>query len=351
MTLTTTKIKEVRVGQLRARRQPVSASPAGETQGSGLEFLEGLLAELGDEIIAEPRVDGPITSDPDTRPTNFAQHIPAHGDFPDIWTMRGGKAPLLSATQEIALAQRVERGDQHAREELLEANIRLVASVARRYQNRGLPLEDLMQEGIIGLIRAIEKYNYRKGYRFSTYATHWIRQAVSRALANQGRSIRLPAHVVDSLVRIGRIREELLHKSGRTPTRSELAEAAGLTEKKLIQLLRNAAQPVSLESPVGAEGDSSIGDFMTASPEHSPAETAMRGLVSETLECALNTLTPREKEVITLRFGLANEDPHTLEQAGKRMSITRERARQIEFKAMEKLRHASVSGQLLEVIS
>ncbi len=272
-------------------------------------------------------------------------------DMADPWMLKGGKAPLLTPTQELVLAKRIEYGDHNAREELLNANVRLVASVARRYLGRGLMLEDLMQEGFIGLLRAIDKYNYRKGYRFSTYATHWIRQAVSRALANQGRSIRLPAHVVDSLGRIQRTREELFQKLGRMPTRVELAEAAQMTEKKLIQLLRSAVQPVSLEAPVGPEGEGRLGDFIQAGEESTPMDRAFKHLVREELEHAMNILNPREKEVISLRYGLADEDPHTLEETGRRLHITRERARQIESKAMEKLRRPHATARLREALA
>lgn len=272
-------------------------------------------------------------------------------DLADTWMLRGGKAPLLTPAQEIVLAKRAEKGDRNAKEELVNANVRLVASVARRYLNRGLPLEDLMQEGLIGLMRAVDKYNYRKGYRFSTYATFWIRQAVTRALANQGRSIRLPAHVVDAIGRVARIREELFQQHGRPPTRAEVAEASGLTEKKLTQLLHNAAQPVSLENPVGAEGESRLSDFVPADEESSPSERVFRYLVRDELEHALNTLNPREKEVLQLRYGLGDEEPHTLEETGRRLHITRERARQIEAKALEKLRHPHTMGRLAEAVS
>lgn len=271
-------------------------------------------------------------------------------EMADTWMLKGGKSPLLTAAQELTLAKRVEHGDQTAVEELVNANVRLVASVARRYLGRGLPLEDLMQEGIIGLLRAVQKYNYRKGYRFSTYATHWIRQAVSRSLANQGRSIRLPAHVVDAIGRVMRVREELIQKMGRAPTRTELAEAAGVTEKKLLHLIKSAAQPVSLEAPVGPEGEARLGDFVQADEESSPSDRAFRYLVSHEIEHALNTLAPREKEVIILRFGLGDEDPHTLEETGRRLHITRERARQIEAKAMEKLRKPHTMGRLEEAV-
>jgi RNA polymerase primary sigma factor len=332
-----------------------------ETRELDAEYLESLLGDLGEHGM-EPLAAPALAHEEEPHPADLHEeenraraaaeddHGPTR-DIPDIWTLKGGKTPLLTAAQEIVLAKRVEHGDRHAREELLNANVRLVASVARRYMGRGLPLEDLMQEGIIGLMRAIEKYNYRKGYRFSTYATHWIRQAISRGLANQGRSIRLPAHVVDSISRIARVREELFHQLGRPPLRAEIAEAAGITEKKLILLLRSAAQPLSLETPVGEEGDSRLSDFLPAGSESSPLERVFSFMVREELEHALNTLTPREKEVIMLRYGLSDEEPHTLEDTGRRLHITRERARQIEAKALEKLRHAQVAGRLQEAVS
>ncbi len=281
--------------------------------------------------------------------SSYAGHGP---DLADVWTMKSGKTPLLTPAQEIVLAKRVEHGDSKAKEELLNANVRLVASVARRYLGRGLPLEDLMQEGMIGLMRAIEKYNYRKGYRFSTYATHWIRQAVSRALANQGRSIRLPAHVVDAISRVARVRDELFQKLGRLPTRVEVAEAANMPEKKLVHLLRSAAHPVSLEAPIGESGESRLGDFIPAGAESSPVDRIFQTLVHEELERALNAhLTPREKDVLSLRYGLGDEDPHTLEETGRCLHITRERARQIESKALEKLRHVHANAALREVVS
>ena len=363
MTATLTMRKEILAAPTRARhrrhalRTHVPGLTPGLEEGREVDtdYLDGLLHDLGEEegvhAHTAPEEHATHTERRHTSDDHDEKEYAGyHGDIPDIWMMTGGKAPLLTPHQEIVLAKRVERGDHKAREELLNANVRLVASVARRYLGRGLPLEDLMQEGMIGLIRAIEKYNYRKGYRFSTYATHWIRQAVSRSLANQGRSIRLPAHVVDAIGRVGRIKDELFHKLGRLPTRLEVAEAAGMSEKKLSQLLKNAAHPVSLEAPIGPEGESRLGDFLQADEESSPAGRAFRHLVHEELEHALNTLTPREKEVIQLRYGLGEEDPHTLEETGRRLHITRERARQIEGKAMEKLRHVHVSSRLRESV-
>lgn len=274
----------------------------------------------------------------------------AYGELADTWMLKGGRTPLLTPAQEIVLAKRIERGDAKAREEMVNANVRLVASIARRYMGRGLPLEDLMQEGLIGLLKAVEKFNYRRGYRFSTYATHWIRQAISRALANQARSIRLPAHVVDAINRVMRIRNELTQTLGRPPTRQEIATEAGISEKKLGQLLRSSVQTVSLESPTGESGEAMLGDLIRANEETSPNELVFRHLVRDELEHALSTLTPREREVLILRFGLNGEEPHTLEETGRRLHITRERARQIEMKAMEKLRTTHATKRLLEAV-
>jgi RNA polymerase primary sigma factor len=313
-------------------------------------ILDGIHSAMPSDEISSPHQDEDEEEeeeDEEERPVRRVREVRNRAeDFADEWMRLGGKAPLLSPSRELVLAHRVEHGDEAAKEELINANVRLVASVARKYMGRGLPLEDLMQEGLIGLMRAIDKYNYRKGYRFSTYATHWIRQAITRALANQGRSIRLPAHVVDAIGRVTRVREELFHKLGRMPTRIELAEGAGVTEKKLLHLLKSAAQPVSLEAPVGAEGEARLGDFVPAGEESAPAERAFKYLVKEELEHALNTLNPREKEVLVLRFGLYDEEPHTLEETGRRLHITRERARQIEAKAMEKLRRPHTVGRL-----
>jgi RNA polymerase primary sigma factor len=364
-------VKTTTRGRARSHTTRKAVDPLDEGRELDVSYLEGLLHDLGETdepvsavsatpllVVHEEEDHDEHHDDPEHEAEEAHDDHEAHssyggmhGELQDIWMMKGGKAPLLTPAQEIVLAKRVERGDHKAREELLNANVRLVASVARRYLGRGLPLEDLMQEGMIGLIRAIEKYNYRKGYRFSTYATHWIRQAVSRSLANQGRSIRLPAHVVDAIGRVARVKDDLFQKLGRLPTRAEVAEAAGLPEKKLIQLLKNAVHPVSLDSPIGAEGESRLGDFIPAGDESSPSDRVFRYLVHEELEHALNTLAPREKEVISLRYGLGDEDPHTLEETGRRLHITRERARQIEGKALEKLRHVHVSARLREAVS
>jgi len=263
----------------------------------------------------------------------------------------GAKARLLTASEEKLLARRVEQGDSAAREALVNANVRLVASVARRYMGRGLPLEDLMQEGTIGLLRAVDKFNYHRGYRFSTYATHWIRQAISRGIANHGRSIRLPAHVVDTLTRIHRIREELSGTLGRSPTFQELAQASSITEARLVTFLRNTAAPTSLDAPVGEEADRDLADLLVAGEESSPQSAAFDDMVSDELWRALDHLSDRERDVVVLRFGLAGEEPMTLEDTGARLQITRERVRQIEAKALEKLRDPRVAQRLRDAIT
>ena len=336
--------------------------PLGETRDVNTDYVDSLITDLGGGDVDAVGISATSDTDsddyasrrdaPSKHRSEEAHYAGIGPDLADVWTMKSGKTPLLTPAQEIVLAKRVEHGDLRAKEELVNANVRLVASVARRYLGRGLPLEDLMQEGLIGLMRAIEKYNYRKGYRFSTYATHWIRQAVSRALANQGRSIRLPAHVVDAIGRVARVRDELFQKLGRLPTRAEVAETANIPEKKLVQLLRSAAHPVSLEAPIGETGESRLGDFIPAGSESSPADRVFQLLVHEELERALNAhLTPREKDVLSLRYGLGEEDPHTLEETGRRLHITRERARQIESKALEKMRHMHANSPLREVVS
>ena len=269
----------------------------------------------------------------------------------DPWRATSAKVPLLSAAEEHRLARRVEQGDAAAREALVNANVRLVASVARRYMGRGLPLEDLMQEGTIGLLRAVDKYNYRRGYRFSTYATHWIRQAISRGIANHGRSIRLPAHVVDTLSRIHRIREELAGNLGRPPTFQELAHASRLSEARLVTFLRNTAAPTSLDTPLGDDGDRDLTDTLVTDTDSSPQELAFVGMVTDEVWKALANLSDRERDVVVLRFGLAGEEPMTLEKTGLRLEITRERVRQIEAKALEKLRDPQVAERLRAAIA
>ncbi len=260
-------------------------------------------------------------------------------------------APLLTAAQEISLARRVEQGDPTARETLVNSNIRLVASVARRYMGRGLPLEDMIQEGVVGLLRAIDKYDYLRGYRFSTYATHWIRQAISRAVANNARTIRLPAHVVDAMGRLARSQERLKQKLGRNPTRRELAAETGIAESRISEMLEWARLPLSLDSPIGDDGDTRLSEFIPSPEETGPADRAFRAVVREEIVAALASLSPRERAVIALRFGLHDGEPRTLQETGRRLNMTRERARQIEGQALAKLRHSRDAKQAADALA
>ena len=258
--------------------------------------------------------------------------------------------PLLTAAQEMALAVRIERGDDRARERLIASNYRLVASIALRYQNRGLPMEDLMQEGLIGLMRAAEKFNRARGCRFSTYATHWVRQAISRAVANAGRSVRLPSYVIDQLARIGKVRESLERTLGREPATAELAAACGMTEEALQTLLQAVREPVSLDAAPLAFESHRLRDQIAAADAPNPLLVAMKAEELHALKRSLAHLTEREQQVLRLRYGLGGEDPHTLETIGQKLKMTRERARQIELKALAALRHHPDHRALREVV-
>lgn len=262
----------------------------------------------------------------------------------------GGKTALLTPCQEIVLARRIEKGDHAAKDMLINSNLRLVTSIAQRYQGRGLPMEDLMQEGIIGLIRAADKYNWRRGFRFSTYATHWIRQTIMRAIANSGRSIRLPAYIVDTIGRLARIRGELENTLGRRPTRAELAKAAGMSERQLTDLLQSMVEPISLETPLGESDERRLAEIIPAEENQSPAARVFRRAINEELGRAIKTLTPREQEVLRLRFGLEGSEPHTLEEVGRALHITRERARQLEMQSLEKLRGSHAGERLRQTL-
>ncbi|HSV72229.1 MAG TPA: sigma-70 family RNA polymerase sigma factor [Chthonomonadales bacterium] len=264
------------------------------------------------------------------------------------WARGGSRTALLTHDEEIGLAKRVEQGDASAREHLVTANVRLVASVARRYAGRGLTMDDLMQEGTIGLLRAIDKFNYRKGYRFSTYATHWIRQAISRGLANQARAIRLPAHVIDAIGRVQRAASTLRSRLGREPTMPEVAKECDLPERRVAALLRHAVQTVSLEAAITDAGDLRLGEILHADRDTGPAERALQTAVRDGIDHALLELAPRERAVIELRFGLTGREPMTLAETGRVLHITRERARQIEAKALTKLRTAPETQWLVD---
>ncbi|EPZ38064.1 MULTISPECIES: RNA polymerase sigma factor RpoD [Anoxybacillus] len=322
------------------------------------EYYE-YLNEQGIEVVAESDLDEADLDDPD-----FDDLKDEEFDLNDLSVPPGvkindpvrmylkeiGRVPLLSAEEEIELAKRIEQGDEEAKRRLAEANLRLVVSIAKRYVGRGMLFLDLIQEGNMGLIKAVEKFDYRKGYKFSTYATWWIRQAITRAIADQARTIRIPVHMVETINKLIRVQRQLLQDLGREPSPEEIAEEMDLTPEKVREILKIAQEPVSLETPIGEEDDSHLGDFIEDQDATSPAEHAAYELLKEQLEDVLDTLTDREENVLRLRFGLDDGRTRTLEEVGKVFGVTRERIRQIEAKALRKLRHPSRSKRLKDFL-
>lgn len=294
-----------------------------------------------------------ITEDDDIEVEKIDLSVPDGVSIEDtvrMYLKEIGKVPLLSAEEEIDLAKRMELGDQEAKKRLAEANLRLVVSIAKRYVGRGMLFLDLIQEGNLGLIKAVEKFDYRKGYKFSTYATWWIRQAITRAIADQARTIRIPVHMVETINKLIRVSRQLLQELGREPTPEEIAEEMSMPVERVREILKISQEPVSLETPIGEEEDSHLGDFIQDDNVPVPAEAAAFTLLKEQLQEVLGTLTEREQKVLTLRFGLDDGRARTLEEVGKVFNVTRERIRQIEAKALRKLRHPSRSRKLKDYL-
>ncbi len=314
----------------------------------------GIAAMAEDE---EPE-DDKILSDVDDEPTeeeleNIELAVPEGISIEDpvrMYLKEIGKVPLLSADEERELAQKMEKGDEEAKKRLAEANLRLVVSIAKRYVGRGMLFLDLIQEGNLGLIKAVEKFDYRKGYKFSTYATWWIRQAITRAIADQARTIRIPVHMVETINKLIRVQRQLLQELGREPYPEEIAVKMNLPVERVREIQKISQEPVSLETPIGEEEDSHLGDFIQDDNVPVPADAAAETMLKEQLDEVLQTLTDREKKVLRLRFGLDDQRARTLEEVGKEFDVTRERIRQIEAKALRKLRHPSRSRKLKDYL-
>ena len=315
-----------------------------------LETLEALGVEVVNELEPQPEAEPADTADTKLEddlsvPEGISIDDPVRRYLKEI-----GKVPLLTAEEEIEIAKRLETGDEEAKKKLSEANLRLVVSIAKRYVGRGMLFLDLIQEGNLGLIKAVEKFDYRKGFKFSTYATWWIRQAITRAIADQARTIRIPVHMVETINKLIRVSRQLLQQYGREPTPEEIAKEMGISEAKVREIIKIAQEPVSLETPIGEEEDSHLGDFIADDDTPAPAEAASFALMKEQLLDVLDTLTPREEKVLRLRFGLDDGRQRTLEEVGKEFNVTRERIRQIEAKALRKLRHPSRSKKLKDYL-
>ncbi len=308
-----------------------------------------IIDDIGDEMLDALSMDIESTKNPDDENAGDAKSI-AIDDPVKVYLKEIGRVPLLTSEEEIELAMRISENDAEAKKRLSEANLRLVVSIAKRYVGRGMQFFDLIQEGNLGLIKAVDKFDYTKGFKFSTYATWWIRQAITRAIADQARTIRIPVHMVETINKVKKTNSQLLHENGRDPTAEEIAEKIDMPVDKVREILRIAQEPVSLETPIGEEEDSHLGDFIPDDEAQAPVDAASMALMREQLAEVLKTLTPREARVLSLRYGLEDGNPKTLEEVGKEFNVTRERIRQIEAKALRKLRHPSRSKKLRDFL-
>ena len=324
-----------------------------EESNISIEITDDALPDLSEEALPEAediKQVEEVTEKELQETEDFADQL-STDDPVRMYLKEIGKVPLLTAEEEQDLAKRMTEGDEEARKKLTEANLRLVVSIAKRYVGRGMLFLDLIQEGNLGLIRAVEKFDYTKGYKFSTYATWWIRQAITRAIADQARTIRIPVHMVETINKVIRVSRQLLQELGHDPSAEEIAQAMDLPPEKVREILKVAQEPVSLETPIGEEEDSHLGDFIPDEEASAPSEVASLSLLREQLFDVMDTLTPREKKVLELRFGLTDGRTRTLEEVGREFGVTRERIRQIEAKALRKLRHPSRSKKLRDFLN
>ena len=313
-----------------------------DTTPNQMDFVYKSVADAGIQIIDEAERDKELY---EHALSDIGLDDPVKMYLKDI-----GRVPLLSADDEIELARKMQEGDEEAKKKLSEANLRLVVSIAKRYVGRGMLFLDLIQEGNLGLMKAVEKFDYQKGFKFSTYATWWIRQAITRAIADQARTIRIPVHMVETINKLTRVSRLLTQRYGREPTPAEIAKEMNISEERVREIQKIAQDPVSLETPIGEEEDSHLGDFIEDETTTTPSDSVSTTMLKETLLSVLNSLTPREEKVLRLRYGVDDGRPRTLEEVGKEFNVTRERIRQIEAKALRKLRHPSRSKHLKDFL-
>ncbi len=313
-----------------------------DTDANQMDFVYKSLSEAGIQIVDEDQRDREL----------FEQALSDIGldDPVKMYLKDIGRVPLLTADEEVDLARRMQEDDAAAKKRLSEANLRLVVSIAKRYVGRGMLFLDLIQEGNLGLMKAVEKFDYQKGFKFSTYATWWIRQSITRAIADQARTIRIPVHMVETINKLTRVQRLLLQEFGREPTPAEIAEKMGVSEERVVEIQKIAQDPVSLETPIGEEEDSHLGDFIEDEKTTTPSDSVAFTMLKEQLLGVLDTLTPREEKVLRLRYGIDDGKPRTLEEVGREFNVTRERIRQIEAKALRKLRHPSRSKKLKDFL-